>query len=91
MLWSMKSEWAVYVLQCADDTFYIGCTNDMERRLKEHNDDPKGAKYTKARRPVQLRYMETCASRSEAQKREATLKKLTRSQKQELVLSSGHG
>ncbi len=78
----------VYLLTCADGTLYGGVTTDIERRLREHNGSPRGAKYTKARRPVALAYVEECASRSEAQKRESALKALTRAQKLELISSS---
>ncbi len=74
----------VYLLKCADGTFYIGSTTDLARRVEEHNASNKGASYTRGRRPVTLAYSEEWASRSEAQIREAELKKLTRSQKQAL-------
>ncbi|MES2225836.1 MAG: GIY-YIG nuclease family protein [Patescibacteria group bacterium] len=76
-----------YLLECADGTLYAGSTNDINRRETEHNTSPKGAKYTRARRPVVMRYHETFASLGEAAKREAQLKRLTRSQKLELVSS----
>ncbi|MCL4150010.1 UNVERIFIED_CONTAM: hypothetical protein GTU68_038866 [Idotea baltica] len=70
------------MLRCADDSLYTGVTIDIERRIKEHNsDDKKGAKYTRARRPVKLVYQEDCASRSEAGQRESALKALSRQQK----------
>ena len=78
--------WTVYMLRCADDTIYTGITTDLERRIKEHNyDDRKGAKYTRARRPVSLAYYETCTNRAEASKREYQLKRLDRSQKISLL------
>ena len=46
--------WYVYLLRCADATLYCGVTTDMERRLREHNAGSRGAKYTRARRPVEL-------------------------------------
>ncbi len=46
------SEWFVYMLRCADNSLYTGVTTDIERRLKEHNEDKAGAKYTRAKRPV---------------------------------------
>ena len=76
----------VYLLECADGTFYCGSTTDLERRLDEHNTSLKGASYTRGRRPVTLRYSEICASRSDAQKREAQLKKLTRKEKEKLLI-----
>lgn len=75
----------VYMLRCSDGTFYCGSTKDLERRVQEHNASKLGARYTKARRPVELVYSETCATWSEALKREWALKKLKRSEKLELV------
>ena len=79
--------YVVYLLKCADGTFYTGVTTDMARRLVEHNEGVKGAKYTKARRPVTVAYQETAASRSEAQKREYVLRHLSRVEKQRLAAS----
>lgn len=75
----------VYILQCADNTYYIGCTNNLEKRLKEHNFSKNGAHYTKIRRPVILKYQETYPTLLEARGREAALKKLTRKQKENLL------
>ena len=75
----------VYLLVCADGTFYTGVTTDTQRRVREHNNSLKGAKYTRARRPVSLAYEEECVSRSEAQKREYVLRKLPRAQKVSLM------
>ena len=80
----MSELYYVYLLRCSDGTIYCGSTNNLERRVKAHNSG-KGAKYTKARRPVCLVYSETLASKSEALRREAALKKLTRSQKLALI------
>lgn len=77
----------VYMLRCADGTFYIGFSNDVEKRVRIHNEGKAGAKYTKARRPVSLVYKELCESKSDALKREWQLKKLTRAQKQDLIMS----
>ncbi len=74
----------VYILECADKTYYIGSTSDMDRRLHEHNHAKSGAHYTKIRRPVVLRYSEPAATLGEARKREAVLKKLTRKEKEQL-------
>lgn len=81
----MPKEWYVYMVECADGTLYSGVTTDVERRIKEHNDSPKGAKYTRAKRPVKLVYTEACTGRSEATKREYALKQLTREEKLKLV------
>ena len=73
-----------YLLECADGTFYIGWTNNLEQRLAAHNSG-KGAKYTRGRGPVVLRYYETFATKEEAMHREAEMKRLTRAQKEKLV------
>lgn len=78
-------QYFAYILHCADDTLYIGSTNDLKKRLHEHNYLKSGAHYTKIRRPVELIYHETFESLSEARKRENELKKLTRKQKIDLM------
>ena len=81
----MKAEqWYVYILKCADSTLYTGVTTDIERRLKEHNHEKIGAKYTRARRPVSLVYKENYQNRVEATRREAELKKFSKLEKQRL-------
>jgi putative endonuclease len=77
--------WYVYILQCADDSLYTGITNNLEKRLKDHNESPQGAKYTKARRPVHLVYSKRKKNRSYALKEEAAIKKMTRAQKLTLL------
>ena len=69
-----------YILKCNDDTLYTGWTNNLEKRIKDHNDG-KGAKYTKTRRPVELVYYEKFETKEEAMKREYAIKQLTRTQK----------
>lgn len=73
-----------YILECKDDTFYTGWTNNLEKRIKDHNDG-KGAKYTKARRPVKLVYYETYETKQEAMRREYEIKQLSRKDKIELI------
>ena len=75
----------VYILECKDKTLYIGYTNDLEKRVKAHNELKSGAKYTKGRKPVKLVYSEKYKTLSEALKREAKLKNFTRKQKLELI------
>ncbi len=75
----------VYILKCSDDTLYTGITTDVKRRVDEHNNSDKGAKYTKNRRPVELIYSEKSEDRSSASKREYAIKKLTRNEKKALV------
>lgn len=74
----------VYILECADLTLYIGSTNNIEKRITAHNSSKTGAKYTKARRPVILKYSESFETKSDALKREHELKKLTRQEKLKL-------
>ena len=83
----MKSEkFYTYILECSDTTLYTGYTNDLEKRLAEHNGSKLGAKYTKARRPVILKYSESFATKSEAMKRECEIKKLSRKEKLRLFI-----
>lgn len=76
-----------YILECSDKTYYCGYTNNLEMRIKTHNEGKLGAKYTKSRKPVILKYFETFETLSEALKREHAIKKLTREQKTELINS----
>ncbi|SET70219.1 putative endonuclease [Natronincola peptidivorans] len=73
-----------YILLCADNTFYIGWTTDLDNRLEAHNDG-KGAKYTRGRTPVKLVYWEEHKNRSEAQKREVALRRFNKKQKLNLI------
>ena len=75
----------VYVLKCNDGTLYVGCTNNLEKRLFEHNNSKNGAHYTKIRRPVKLLYSEDHATLAEGRRREAEIKRLSREQKLALV------
>lgn len=79
----------VYILECSDKTLYTGWTNNIENRVRAHNDGRNGAAYTRHRRPVRLVYTERCSSRSEALKREAAIKRLSRAQKLRLIEESG--
>lgn len=76
---------SAYILRCADDTLYIGSTNNLEKRLGEHNNLKSGAHYTKIRRPVVLAYCEDFETLKEARAREAELKRLTRAEKLGLI------
>ena len=73
-----------YMLKCSDGTLYTGWTNDLEKRVEAHNSG-KGAKYTKARRPVELAYYEEFETKEQAMKREYAIKQLGRKEKQELI------
>jgi len=79
-----------YILECADKTLYVGCTNDLERRLEQHNNSKCGAHYTKIRRPVILKYKEQYKTLAEARKREAEIKRWKRGEKIELFKTAGH-
>ncbi len=75
----------LYILECKDKTLYTGITTDVTRRVEEHNSSTLGAKYTKARRPVKLVYQKKYRDRSSATKAEASIKKLSRNKKLELL------
>ena len=74
----------VYLLECADGTLYTGIATDVRRRFKEHTAG-KGARYTRARHPKRVAYQEPAPDRSAALKREAAIKRLTRTQKLALI------
>ena len=86
----MPTDWSqfVYVLECADGSFYTGYTRDVERRVAEHNAG-EGAKYTRGRTPVELVHTEGFESRSAAMKREHEIKTLSRGEKERLVDDGG--
>ena len=73
-----------YIVRCADGSLYTGWTTDPERRTQAHNSG-KGAKYTKARRPVELAYYEEFETKEQAMKREYAIKQLGRKEKQKLI------
>lgn len=77
----------VYILECSDGTLYTGYTNNLEKRVFEHNNAKTGAKYTKNRRPVKLKYYEDFKTHGESLKREYEIKKLKRLDKLELIKS----
>lgn len=77
--------WQVYIVKCADKTFYTGITTDLKRRVSEHNNSPLGAKYTRGRRPVKLVYSKKFKNKSLAAIAEASIKKLTRKEKIKLI------
>lgn len=83
-----KSSNYTYIVRCADGTLYCGWTNDIEKRIEAHNSG-KGAKYTKARRPVSLVYFEEFETKQEAMSREANIKKLSREAKLALIKEKG--
>lgn len=76
-------QWVLYILECKDGTLYTGITNDLVHRIAAH-EAGKGAKYTRGRGPVKLRYVEECTDMSQALQREYRVKKLTRQEKIQL-------
>ncbi len=74
-----------YILECADKSLYAGCTNDLERRLIQHNNSKQGAHYTKIRRPVKLLYSEKFDTLKEARGREYEIKGWRREEKLKLI------
>jgi putative endonuclease len=74
-----------YILECADKSFYVGCTNNLEKRIKQHNELKCGAHYTKIRRPVILKYSEKFKTLKEARRREAEIKGWRREKKLTLI------
>ena len=81
---SPDKDWCVYILRCADGSFYTGITNDLPRRFKQHNAGT-ASRYTRSRLPVELVYQESQANRSLALKREVAIKALSRQQKKLLI------
>ena len=81
---AVEAVWSLYILECCDGSFYTGVSNDVDRRLREHQ---KGtaSRYTRTRRPVVLAYREECGSRSRSLARECAVKSLSRRRKEELI------
>jgi len=77
-------KWFTYIIECSDKTFYVGTTNDIEKRMAKHNAG-KGAKYTRGRGPVEIRYTRCFESKSEACKYEYQLKQYTRIEKLAII------
>lgn len=82
----MEKRWVLYILECGDGSLYTGITDDLRRRLSAHRAG-KGAKYTRGRGPLTLRYCEDCQDHPQALRRELQIKKLPRQQK--LLLCHG--
>ena len=82
--WGLEMSWVVYILECADRSLYTGITNDLDRRLAQH-EAGQGSKYTRGRGPLRLAYSEKCDDRSHASKRELEIKALSRAEKQGLI------
>lgn len=82
----MDNVWYVYILLCGDGSYYTGITTDVQKRLETHKNG-KGAKYTRGRGPLSLLYVETLTNKSEALKREHSIKQLSKKNKTELINS----
>ena len=80
----MGNSWKLYILRCGDGTLYTGITTDVEKRLEAHRCG-KGAKYTRGRGPLELKYREECGDHSAALKREYAVKQLRREEKEKLI------
>lgn len=80
----IEGNWFVYILECADGSYYTGVTKSLMKRVETHNAG-KGARYTKTRRPVRLRFAEFCESRADALVRECEIKSFSREKKEELM------
>lgn len=83
-----EATWLLYIVECHDGSLYTGITNNLDRRLKEHNDGT-ASRYTRSRRPVTLRYQEPCDDRSQALIRELSVKLLSRQEKKALIRTRG--
>lgn len=81
----MNKSWYVYILRCSNNSLYTGITSNLERRFKQHIEG-KGAKYTKAFKPIKIVYYSTFKTKSLAAKEEYRIKKLTKSEKELLIL-----
>jgi putative endonuclease len=83
-----RKTWFLYILKCGDGTLYTGITNDMQRRLRQHNDG-SASRYTRSRLPVKLIYREPCRSRSLALRKEWAIKRLPRKEKEHYIRNNG--
>ena len=81
---SKENSWCVYILKCSDNTYYTGITNNIKRRIQQHETN-KGAKYTKGRGPFSLVYQDKCNNRAEASRKECAIKKLSIAGKNNLI------
>ena len=82
----MAGDWYVYMVQCADDSLYTGVTTDVDRRIREHNESTRGARYTRSRRPVSLVWQERLTDRAAACRREYEVRQFDRRKKLSLLM-----
>lgn len=80
-----ENGWSVYIIRCDDGSLYTGISTDVDRRFLEHRETPRGARYFGGRKPVEVVYRESGHSRSSASQREASIKRMSRSGKLELI------
>jgi putative endonuclease len=80
-----KIKWTVYIIEAQNGRFYTGITTQIERRFEEHQKSPKGAKFFRLSKAKKLVYVRSCPNRSQASKREAKIKKMTRKEKLKLI------
>ena len=80
-----ETEYSVYIVRCGDDTYYTGISQDVARRIVEHESSPRGAKYLKGRGPLTLVFSEVVGDRSAASRVEYRVKRLDRSGKEALI------
>jgi predicted GIY-YIG superfamily endonuclease len=80
-----QKDWAVYILRCGDGSLYTGIAKDVKARFKQHSEG-RGATYTRTRLPVELLYQQRGLTHSEALIREAQIKAMPRSKKEEIIL-----
>lgn len=85
-----REGWFLYLVECRDGSLYTGITNDLERRVREHNDG-SASRYTRSRRPVRLRYSERCENRSAALMRELAVRLLSPKEKWALIAGGPAG
>ena len=83
-----RKDWTVYILRCGDESLYTGIAKDLQARVKQHGEG-RGAAYTRTRLPVKLLYQEGGLTRSQALIREAQIKKMPRSRKEEIIFRAG--
>ncbi len=85
-----RKDWTVYILRCGDGSLYTGIAKDVQARVRQHNEG-RGATYTRTRLPVKLLYQQEGLTRSKALIREAQIKAMSRSKKEEIIFNEHHG
>ena len=85
-----QKNWEVYIIQSESGKLYTGITNDLNKRFKDHLETKKGAKFFRLSKPEKIVFRETYPNRSEAQKAEIKIKKMSRAQKLELMSNHAH-